>query len=239
MVVSALIGGAGALLGGAIAAGGAKSAAKTQANAAQNIENQQLQAGQQAAALMKPYEGMGQTAINELTSKLPYLTTPYSPTMAQLEQTPGYEFTLGQGLKSVQNAAAAKGLGISGAALKGAAQYATGLAQNTYGQNAGIYQQNQQQIGNLLTSMVGQGEQAAGAAGGMQVGQSNAAANTGLTGAGAAAAGQVGATNALSGGLTGAANTMAQMGILNAMMAQNGRGGGTGSLLMNGLGSFH
>ena len=51
-----------------------------------------------------------------------------------LEQTPGYQFTLSQGLKSTQNAAAARGLGVSGAALKAAANYSTGLADNTYEQ---------------------------------------------------------------------------------------------------------
>lgn len=45
---------------------------------------------------------------------------------------PGYQFTLNQGLKATQNSAAARGLGSSGAALKGAASYATGLAQSNY-----------------------------------------------------------------------------------------------------------
>jgi hypothetical protein len=49
-----------------------------------------------------------------------------------LENTPGYQFTLGQGLESTQSSAAARGLASSGAALKGAASYATGLADSTY-----------------------------------------------------------------------------------------------------------
>ena len=49
-----------------------------------------------------------------------------------LENTPGYQFTLNQGLESTQNSAAARGLANSGAALKGAATYATGLANDTY-----------------------------------------------------------------------------------------------------------
>jgi hypothetical protein len=49
-----------------------------------------------------------------------------------LDNTPGYQFTLGQGLESTQNSAAARGLANSGAALKGAASYATGLANDTY-----------------------------------------------------------------------------------------------------------
>lgn len=53
-------------------------------------------------------------------------------TQAELEQTPGYQFARSQGLQSVQNSAAARGLGVSGAAMKGAATFATGLADNTY-----------------------------------------------------------------------------------------------------------
>lgn len=57
---------------------------------------------------------------------------PQQMTQAELEATPGYQFTLGQGLKGVQSAAAARGLGVSGAALKGAGEYATQLANKTY-----------------------------------------------------------------------------------------------------------
>jgi hypothetical protein len=53
-------------------------------------------------------------------------------TLQGLEQTPGYQFTQQQGLKATQAAAAARGLGVSGASLKGAATYATGLADATY-----------------------------------------------------------------------------------------------------------
>ena len=51
---------------------------------------------------------------------------------AALEKTPGYQFTRDQGLRAVQNAAAAKGRGVSGSALAGAADYATGLADTTF-----------------------------------------------------------------------------------------------------------
>lgn len=51
-----------------------------------------------------------------------------------LENTPGYQFTLNQGLRGVQNAAAAQGRGVSGNALAGAGQYATGLANSTFNQ---------------------------------------------------------------------------------------------------------
>lgn len=62
-------------------------------------------------------------------------------TQQELEQTPGYQFTRNQGLQAVQNSAAARGLGVSGAALKGAATFATGLADSTYQQQFAQQQQ--------------------------------------------------------------------------------------------------
>ena len=82
----------------------------------------------QYATSADPYVTDG-TANN--ISAAPYATTT-NLDQSQLEQTPGYQFTEEQGLKGVQNSAAARGLGVSGAALKGAATYSTGLANNTY-----------------------------------------------------------------------------------------------------------
>lgn len=52
---------------------------------------------------------------------------------AQLEQLPGYQFALSQGLKASTNMMTQRGLGLSGAAMRGAAEYATGLADQTFG----------------------------------------------------------------------------------------------------------
>lgn len=65
-----------------------------------------------------------------------------------LEQTPGYQFTMQQGLKQTQAAAAARGLGVSGASLKGAATYATGLADATYSNRFNEAQQSWQDVMN-------------------------------------------------------------------------------------------
>ena len=110
-----------------------------------------------------------------------YLTKPFDFTMAQLENTPGYKFTLDQGLKSVQNAYAAQGLGQSGAAMKGAADYAEGLASNTFQQNFSDYLAQNQQIYNLLT---GQQQMALNAElGQANVGSQSASTASGLYGA--------------------------------------------------------
>jgi hypothetical protein len=254
IVTAALVGGGASIAGGLIGAAGAKSAARTQQQTAQEQMAAQQAAGQQAMqintdamnrtnALYAPYVQEGVTGMGRLNELLPYLSTPYDPTMAQLEQTPGYQFTLEQGLKSVQNANAAKGLGISGAALKGAAQYATGLAQNTYAQNARIYQQNQQQIGNLLTTMGANGQNAlnaqtqadlgyTGNTSNALTGQTNQAAQTAMSGATAGASGTMGATNAITSGLANAANIYNQNAMLQAILAQNGKSGGSGNAYM-------
>lgn len=114
--------------------------------------------------------------------------------MSRLAQTPGYQFALQQGLQATQNGFAAQGLGQSGAAIKGAGQYAEGLASTTYQQQV----QNAQQL-------AGMGQNAAAGLGtlGQQAGQ--IAGNFGTSGAAAGAAGVVGAGNALGGAATSAA----------------------------------
>jgi hypothetical protein len=88
------------------------------------------------------------------------LTAPINMTQAQLEQTPGWQFTNYQGQKAVQNAASARGLGVSGAALKGAANFATGLADQTYKTQFDIANTNQTNAYNRLKSLVDVGENA-------------------------------------------------------------------------------
>ena len=74
-----------------------------------------------------------------------------------LANTPGYQFTLGQGLNSVQNTNAANGRGVSGNSLAGAANYATGLANNTFNQQLQNSLTSQGQ--NFNQNLSGQGQQ--------------------------------------------------------------------------------
>lgn len=143
---------------------------------------------------------------------------------ASLEKTPGYQFNLRQGLKSTQNAAAARGLGSSGAALKGAANYATGLADSTYQNQFANAVTNQTNQFNRLYSMANSGQNAAAGLGG--IGQQTAAnIGSNMIGAGnAQAAGINGAAAAYGGGFQGAGY---QVG--NALQNGGLYGGGGGS----------
>jgi hypothetical protein len=139
---------------------------------------------------------------------------------AALAATPGYQFALNQGLQATQNSAAARGLGVSGAALKGAATYATGLADQTYtnqfnklinlGQNA--LTTNASREGNItntfnrLASTEQIGENAAASTGTSGASLGNAAANATLAGGAAQVAGAIGTGNALADGIGGVTN---------------------------------
>lgn len=195
MVATAIIGsavvGAGASIAGSSAqAGATKSASRT--------EEKQYQ---QTRADLLPYNVSGQNALNSLNGQLPRFTSPITMDQATLQRTPGYQFNLTQGLKSVQNSAAARGLGNSGAAMKGAASYATGLADSTYQNQFNNANINQTNAYNRLMGVAQLGENAGAQTGayGTQTAQS-IGQNT-IAGGTAQAAGLNGAANSLNNGV--------------------------------------
>jgi len=134
-VASGVIGAGASMLGSSQAAGASKDAARQQAMMYQ-ITRSDLDpfrtAGVNALAPLNALAMSGPTGGGQDYVKEAYANLPGRMTQAELEQTPGYQWTRDQGLKAVQGAAAARGLGISGASIKGAGQYVTGLADNTY-----------------------------------------------------------------------------------------------------------
>lgn len=137
--------------------------------------------------------------------------------METLKNMPGYQFALQQGLQATQSGFAAKGLGQSGAALKGAANYAEGLAGTTY----------QQLFGNVL-STVGLGENAAATLGTQGLGYTNAQNNLTTGAAAAQASGVIGGANSLIGGLNTAIGGVNNALVTPAMLrAVGGLYGGT------------
>jgi hypothetical protein len=193
-----------------ISGNASKSAANTQAAAARNASATDMAMYQQTRSDLMPYQTAGQQGTNQLMAQLPSLTANFNPTVAQLQQTPGYQFDLSQGLESAQNGFAARGLGSSGAAMKGAADYATGLANNTLTTQQGIFAANQTNAYNKLMGVSQLGESAASQTGNTGIAQTNAATGAAMSGANAQAAGTVGAANAYSNALSGIGN--------NAMM---------------------
>ncbi len=195
----AAIAGVAGIAGSALASGAQRDAANTASQTQRDIYGQNRE-------LLNPFVQGGQKAYGTLNDLIGVGGN--SGTMQKtLEGLPGYQFTLGQGLKSTQNSAAARGLGTSGAALKGAAGYATGLANSQYGTYV-----------NQLQGSANTGMQAGSAIAG--VGQS--------TGAGIANS-QIAAGNASAAGYNGIANSIGNAAgalPLYAMLKNGAFGGG-------------
>lgn len=236
---------------GSVASAGASLLAggKSAGGADQSAQLQQ-QRYQQTRADLSPYVDAGISVLPNLTSLAQ--SGPYGPggtnylsmaegllpgkmTQAELEQTPGYQFTRDQGLQAVANSAAARGLGVSGAALKGAATFATGLANSTYKDQFAIAQQRFTNIGGLNTIQQGnlnnqyarlQGVASMGSNAGAQVGTTGASlanqqGNALIASGNAGAAGTLGLGNAIAGG----ANSYLGYNALQQMTSNGGTGG--------------
>lgn len=208
MVATAIIGSA--IIGGVGSIIASKNAAKAQTSSANQATSAQLDMFNRTQANTQPYINAGTAGENALMAALPGIAAPISLDQNWLENTPGYKFNLAQGLKGVYNSASARGLGASGAALKGAGAYATGLADSTYQNQFSNALANKQMALGALSTPVTIGANAA-------AGLGNQAVNTGtnignnITGAGnAQAASYISQGNAV--GNTSNSLAMAMMG---------------------------
>jgi hypothetical protein len=245
MVAAAVVGGSALLSAGTSLLGSSQAASSSE-----DAANKSLQMYYQTRSDLQPYSTAGQSAMTSALSLAQgsptgggpdyvtqaYQNLPGQMTQAELEKTPGYQWNLAQGLKATQSAAAARGLGVSGASLKGAATYATGLADSTYQNQFNNAQQrftdylslNTNQQTNLqnqysrLSDLAGIGESAAaqtGTAGTAAAqGYSSATQNAGT----ATAAGTTGVGSAATSGVNNYLSYNALQGYLN-------KNSGTGS----------
>jgi hypothetical protein len=221
-----------AIISALISANGAQSAAKTQANAANQATQAQLQMFNQTQANEAPYLAAGGNALqtlmqgeglttgqNNANVANGSLTAAFNP--ANLAQTPGYQFTMQQGLQALLDSQSATGGVGGGNTLKAITQYGQGLASTTYQQQLQDYMAQQQQQFSQLQTLAGSGQNAAANLGALSanVGQS---VGSNIIGAGnASAAGTVGATNAA----TGAISNLSSNYLLSSLL-----GGGSGGI---------
>jgi hypothetical protein len=198
------------IIGSVVAAGasiyGANKAADAQSNAANSAINQQNQMYAQNKDILSPFIQAGQGQIGaqqQLLSgqsgplaALNALTTPGANQNATLQQTPGYQFSLDQGLRASNNQLAARGLGGSGGAVaKGATNYAEGLAGNTWQSVVAALQNSYNSQAGAGQALINSGSQAGSALAG--VGTSTANSIQGALGyQGNAQAGAANATGA-------------------------------------------
>ena len=226
-VTAAIIGGGAALVSGYMQSQAAKSAANTQAgalNRSTDIQQQQFETVQQQGGAGR---AAGYNALNEI-NKLGsgtygmydaqgnptgetgvgsgYLTKEYTPADFATNIDPGYAFRLSQGQEATNRMANMGGGMISGNALRGAQDYTQGLASTEYGNAFNRFQTGRTNIYNTLAGIAGIGQNAYSTSANAGT---TAAGNIGTTIANAGAAqagGQIGASNAISGGLQSAGN---------------------------------
>ena len=167
---------------------------------------------------LSPYLSLGQTGATQLANLSPFA----APNMADVANTPEYQFAEQQGTKATQDAMAASGGAMGGGAAKSLSQFNQGLASQQY-QNA--YNNALSTYGTNLNKIMGEvvsGQQSASQAASMgaQVGSQTSGNYMNLadlltsayTGQGnAKAAGTVGSANAWTGALSGGANTLASL----------------------------
>lgn len=140
--------------------------------------------------------------------------------------SPSYNFMLSQGLGALQNSQAAQGGLVGGNALRGINDYAQNYASTGYQQAYNNYNANQTNIFNRLAGIAGMGQTANNTSAQTAQAISPGVANT-IQGAGQAnAAGIVGSTNALTGGLNNALGWY-QLNNLGGGGQTFGSGGGT------------
>lgn len=215
---------AAAVVGSAIVGGVASNmAAGKQSNAAGKAADQSAEAAAQIRGDLSPYTNLGNQAINPLWAAMGYtqdgngnmITNPNATLQqqfnfdpSQLDKTPGYQFALQQGLRGTNNSLAAQGLGLSGAQAKGLSSFATGLADQTYGNQynraLSTYNTNYQVAANNvnnLQNLVNTGQNSAAQTGQAGIAAANNAGNYLTQQGNAQAAGIAGIGNAASNGV--------------------------------------
>lgn len=209
-IIASAIGAAGAIGGGILNSSATKSAANTEANAANQASQTQLGIYNNTVSNLAPYLSTGTSALSQLSQLLgiggpngvgstngvgPNNSALYSA----LQNYPGYQFSLQQGLDAVNQSGAARGILNSGATIKNATQYGQGLAQSTLGSYLS-------QLQGLATT----GENAGAITGSQGVSTGANVGNSLIAGGNATGSGQLGSSLALTGGINNALNSSLQ-----------------------------
>lgn len=116
----------GSVASGVIGADAAKSAARTQAQAADSASAEQRRQYDQTREDWAPWRAAGESALNRLTSAS-------TGDMSGFYKDPAYDWQRSEGLRGVQQSAAARGGLKSGNALKALSEYNQNLAKSSYG----------------------------------------------------------------------------------------------------------
>ena len=199
---TAVVGVAGSLFG-----------AREQKKAAQQNAAASLAMYQQTQQNLEPYRALGSEGASRLRDLMGInsgqpldMNAPLVRRfgMQDFQQSPAYQFNLQQGQMAIDKASNARGRLYNPATLQDIAKYSQGLASNEFQNSYNMYNQDQGNLWNKLYSLVGTGQNAAAQTGGFGAAATQAANDWRGQGANAGAAGIMGATNAITGGMRSA-----------------------------------
>lgn len=253
LLTAGIIGAGASIFSGIEGSNAAKTASSQEVNQQQQALDFQKQMFATQQANQAPYLAAGNTSLGKLMGDLqsgqlgpgslgavPQFTGSFSaPTLAEAQQTPGYQFTAQQGSKGILQGAGAAGGAISGGTLKALDSFNTGLADSTYNDvfnralqtyNTGL-QGYQAQLQGYQTGANAQQQGFNQLLAPAQLGE-NATANINQTGTQVSqnvgnlmsqigqseAAGTVGSANAITSGVSGAAGSASQTLLLSQLL---------------------
>ncbi len=212
---------AAAVIGSAVVGGvAANRGARTQANAAQDASNAQLQAQRESNDLqremynqnredMQPWREAGMGQLSQLTAGLnPGGQFNRNFGMADFQADPGYAFRQAEGQKAIDNSAASRGSALSGATLKALTRFGQDTASSEYQNSYNRWNNDVSNRFNRISGVAGTGQQATQQIG--AYGQSTASniAQGNMNTANNVAGNTIGAGNARASGYVGVANAI-------------------------------
>jgi len=239
---------AGQLFSGLMGANSSGAAANAQQNAANAANANTMSMYQQNRADMAPWRNVGEGALNSLATRMGVpgstgvansgdpqfgmLTKNFG--MSDFQADPGYGFRMSEGLKALQNSAAARGSLMSGGTMKGLERFGQNLASDEYTNAFNRYTTQNNNLYNRLAGLSGTGQVQSQ----QMAAQGANAANTmgqNILGAGnAQAAGIMGRSNAMTGAIGQGMNFYNNNRLLDMLQGRNSGGGSSGGSYYDG-----
>jgi hypothetical protein len=177
-----------------VGAYGANKAAKAQLQGAREGAAAEREMFERQVELQEPFRQVGVNALPDLVE-----ASRYDPfTLAKFQADPGYAFRMKEGLRALENTAAARGGLLSGNAMRGLTRYGQGLASEEFNNAFNRYQAGFASKLNPLQALAGVGQTSSNTL-------SNAAGQLGSSLSNLA----VGAGNARASAYAGTANALA------------------------------
>lgn len=199
-------------------------ASKAQAKSTQQASDTQLQAQRETNEMQwdmyeqnrkdqEPWRKAGETALGQLSTGLKAggeFNRNFQ--VSDFQKDPGYAFRQSEGLKAIDNSAAARGSSLSGATLKALTKYGQDFASNEFNNAYNRWNNDTSNRFNRIAGVAGVGQQAVNQVGayGHQTASNiaqgnmntanNVASNT-IQAGNARASGYVGTANAINGGI--------------------------------------